>query len=117
IKIGLSESIAQRLMPAILSYLNDKKPYIHCDFTIGNTALLSELLRQDKLDFAVCGQNTSLSGFTFTPLGKEQIQFIVNTPNHPLLQQKSVEIADIIHYPILKCDNNCYDFQSDNLIL
>jgi DNA-binding transcriptional LysR family regulator len=117
IKIGLSESIAQRLMPSILSYLNDEKPYIHCDFTIGNTALLSELLRQDKLDFAVCGQNTSLSGVTFTPLGKEQIQFIVNTPNHPLLQQKSVEIADIIHYPILIGENSCYYYQSVNHFL
>ncbi|RBN43392.1 LysR family transcriptional regulator, partial [Priestia megaterium] len=117
IKIGLSESIAQRLMPAILSYLNEEKPYIHCDFTIGNTALLSELLRQDKLDFAVCGQNTNLSGVTFTPLGKEQIQFIVNTSNHPLLQQETVEIADIIHYPILIGENSCYYYQSVNHFL
>ncbi|MGN2270309.1 LysR family transcriptional regulator [Priestia megaterium] len=117
IKIGLSESIAQRLMPAILSYLNGEKPYIYCDFIIGNTALLSELLRQDKIDFAVCGQNTSLSSVTFTPLGKEQIQFIVNTPNHPLLQQKSVEIADIINYPILIGENSCYYYQSVNHFL
>ena len=117
IKIGLSESIAQNLMSAVLSYLNDEKPYIHCDFTIGNTALLSELLRQDKLDLAVCGQNTNLSGFTFTPLGKEQIEFIVNTPNHPLLQHETVKIADIIHYPILIGENSCYYYQSVNHFL
>ena len=117
IKIGLSESIAQKLMPSILSYLNDVKPYIHCDFTIGNTALLSELLHQDKIDFAVCGQNNNLSGVTFTPLGKEQIEFIVNTPNHPLLQQETVEIADVIHYPILIGENSCYYYQSVNHFL
>lgn len=117
IKIGLSESIAQKLMPAILSYLHDEKPYIHCDFTIGNTALLSELLHQDKLDFAVCGENTNLSGVSFTPLDKEHIQFIVNTPDHPLLKQKSVEIADIIGYPILIGENSCYYYQSVNHFL
>ncbi|GAB1810031.1 LysR family transcriptional regulator [Priestia megaterium] len=117
IKIGLSESIAQKLMPSILSYLNDEKPYIHCDFTIGNTALLSELLHQDKIDFAVCGQNKNLSGVTFTPLGKEKIEFIVNTPNHSLLQQETVEIADVIHYPILIGENSCYYYQSVNHFL
>ncbi|WP_393960242.1 LysR substrate-binding domain-containing protein [Priestia megaterium] len=117
IKIGLSESIAEKLMSSILSYLNAEKPYIHCDFTIGNTALLSELLNQDKIDFAVCGENKNLSGVTFTPLGKEQIEFIVDTPNHPLLQQKSVEIADIINYPILIGENSCYYYQSVNHFL
>lgn len=117
IRIGLSDSIAQKLIPSILSYLNEKKPYIHCDFVIGNTALLSGLLDQNKIDFAVCGNNKKLSGVNFTPLGEEQIVFIVNTPNHPLLQQDSVEIADIINYPILIGENSCYYYQSVNNFL
>jgi len=117
IRIGLSDSIAQKLIPSILSYLNEEKPYIHCDFVIGNTALLSGLLDQNKIDFAVCGNNKKLSGVNFTPLGEEQIVFIVNTPNHPLLQQDSVEIADIINYPILIGENSCYYYQSVNNFL
>ncbi|MGF9775757.1 LysR family transcriptional regulator [Priestia aryabhattai] len=117
IRIGLSDSIAQKLIPSILSYLNEEKPYIHCDFVIGNTALLSGLLDQNKIDFAVCGNNKKLSSVNFIPLDEEQIVFIVNTPNHPLLQQDSVKIADIINYPILIGENSCYYYQSVNNFL
>ncbi|AXI27878.1 LysR family transcriptional regulator [Priestia megaterium] len=117
IKIGLSETIAQKLISVILNYLNVNKPYIHCEFFIDNTALLADLLDQNKLDFAVCGHNTKLSGFQFTQIGEEQIEFIVNTPNHPLLQQDSVHIADIIRYPILIGENSCYYYQSVNHFL
>lgn len=117
IKIGLLETIAQKLIPAILNYLNVNKPYIHCEFFIDNTALLADLLDQNKLDFAVCGHNTKLSGFQFTQISEEQIEFIVNTPNHPLLQQDSVHIADIIRYPILIGENSCYYYQSVNHFL
>ncbi|TKI88014.1 LysR family transcriptional regulator, partial [Bacillus wiedmannii] len=44
LRIGLLESVAKRLIPIILKFLNDEKPYIHCDFVVGNTALLSEMI-------------------------------------------------------------------------
>ncbi len=53
LRIGLLESFAKRLIPIILKFLNDEKPYIHCDFVVGNTALLAEMIKQNKVDF--CG--------------------------------------------------------------
>ncbi|MBN6189121.1 LysR family transcriptional regulator [Aneurinibacillus sp. BA2021] len=117
LKIGLTESIAKKLIPSILKYLNNEKPYIHCDFVVGNTALLSQMIDQNKIDFAVCGNNKNSSNVNFTPLCKEQIEFIVNNPHHPILEKGSVEISDIINYPILIGENSCYYSQSVNTFL
>ncbi|WP_459500638.1 LysR family transcriptional regulator [Bacillus sp. C1] len=117
VRIGLLDSFAEKLIPPLLQYLNEEKPYIHCDFVVGNTALLSQMLDEDKIDFAVCGNNKNISNVNFTPLCKEQIQFIVNDPHHPLLQKERVEIADIIDYPILIGENSCYYYQSVNAFL
>ncbi|MGF9991387.1 LysR family transcriptional regulator [Bacillus mycoides] len=117
VRIGLTESVAKKLMPSILNYLDNEKPYIHCDFVVGNTALLSQLLEQNKIDFAVCGKNKNSSNMNFTPLYNEQIEFIVNNPYHPILHKESVEVFDIINYPILIGENSCYYYQSVNAFL
>ncbi len=117
LRIGLTESVAKKLIPSILKYLNNEKPYIHCDFVIGNTALLSQIIDQNKIDFAVCGNSKNSSNVNFTPLFKEQIEFIVNNPHHPVLKKESVEISDIIDYPILIGENSCYYSQSVNAFL
>ncbi|PHD55789.1 LysR family transcriptional regulator, partial [Bacillus toyonensis] len=109
LRIGLLESFAKRLIPIILKFLNDEKPYIHCDFVVGNTALLAEMIKQNKVDFAVCGHNNS-SNIKFTPISDEQIEFIVNHPNHPLLQKDFVEVFDIIDYPIIVGENSCFSY-------
>ncbi|PFD41907.1 LysR family transcriptional regulator [Bacillus cereus] len=111
LRIGLLESVAKRLIPIILKFLNAEKPYIHCDFVVGNTALLSEMIEQNKIDFAVCGNN-NISDVKFTPICDEQIEFIVNHPNHPLLQKEFVEVFDIIDYPIIVGESSCYSYQS-----
>jgi DNA-binding transcriptional LysR family regulator len=117
VRIGLTESVAKKLMPSILNYLDNEKPYIHCDFVVGNTALLSQLLEQNKIDFAVCGNNKNSSNMSFTPLYNEQIEFIVNNPHHPILHKEPVEIFDIINYPVLIGENSCYYNQSVNAFL
>ncbi|MEH6889362.1 LysR family transcriptional regulator [Bacillus sp. JJ864] len=117
LRIGLLESVAEKVIPFILRYLDNEKPYIHCDFVVGNTALLSEMIDQNKIDFAVCGNNKNISNVNFTPLCKEQIEFIVSNPNHPVLSKESVEISDIINYPILIGENSCDYYQSVNAFL
>ncbi|PDZ11639.1 LysR family transcriptional regulator [Bacillus pseudomycoides] len=117
LRIGILESVAEKLIPTILKYLNDEKPYIHCDFVVGNTALLSQMIEQNKIDFAVCANNENISNLNFTPLSKEQIEFIVNNPNHPVLKKESVEISDIIHYPILIGENSCNYYKAVNSFL
>ncbi|MET7018945.1 LysR family transcriptional regulator [Bacillus mycoides] len=117
LRIGLTESVAKKLIPSILNYLDNEKPYIHCDFVVGNTALLSQILEQNKIDFAVCGNNKNSSNMSFTPLYNEQIEFIVNNPHHPILHKESVEIFDIINYPVLIGENSCYYNQSVNAFL
>lgn len=91
LRIGLLESVAKRLIPIILEFLNAEKPYIHCDFVVGNTALLSEMIEHNKIDFAVCGNNENKSKVKFIPICDEQIEFIVNNPEHPLLQKNPLK--------------------------
>lgn len=114
---GTFSLAAKKLIPSILNYLDNEKPYIHCDFVVGNTALLSQILEQNKIDFAVCGNNKNSSNMSFTPLYNEQIEFIVNNPHHPILHKESVEIFDIINYPVLIGENSCYYNQSVNAFL
>jgi len=117
LRIGLLESVAKRLIPIILEFLNAEKPYIHCDFVVGNTALLSEMIEHNKIDFAVCGNNENKSKVKFIPICDEQIEFIVNNPEHPLLQKEFVEAFDIIDYPVIVGESNCYSYQSVSSLL
>ncbi|QKE71289.1 LysR family transcriptional regulator [Arthrobacter citreus] len=117
IRIGLIESVAQEIIPSILSYLNKEKPYIQCDFVVGNTTLLSQMIDQNKLDFAICGNNKSSSNVKFEPLSVEKIQFIVNNPKHPLLSKKIIEIHEIIDYPIVIGEKSCYYTRTVNAFL
>ena len=79
---------------------------------MGNTALLSEMIEHNKIDFAVCGNNENKSKVKFIPICDEQIEFVVNNPKHPLLQKESVEAFDIIDYPVIVGESNCYSYQS-----
>ncbi|HFF1840443.1 LysR family transcriptional regulator [Bacillus cereus] len=117
LKIGLLESVAKELIPTILKYLNENKPYINCDFTIGNTTLLTKLIDQNKIDFAVCEGKENISNVNFNPIYREQVNFIVNNPKHPILQKESVEISDVINYPILIGETSCYYYKSVNNFL
>lgn len=107
----------QKLIQTILKYLNENKPYINCDFTIGNTTLLAKLIDQNKIDFSVCEGKENISNLNFNPIYREQVNFIVNNPKHPILQKESVEISDIINYPILIGETSCYYYKSVNNFL
>ncbi|MDI6676720.1 LysR family transcriptional regulator [Bacillus wiedmannii] len=117
LRIGLLESVSKRLIPIILKFLNAEKPYIHCDFVVGNTALLSEMIDHNKIDFAVCGNNENISNVKFIVICDEQIEFIVNNPEHPLLQKEFVEVFDIVDYPVIVGESNCYSYQSVSSLL
>lgn len=117
LRIGLLESVSKRLIPIILKFLNAEKPYIHCDFVVGNTALLSEMMNHNKIDFAVCGNNENISNVKFIVICDEQIEFIVNNPEHPLLQKEFVEVFDIVDYPVIVGESNCYSYQSVSSLL
>lgn len=112
VRIGLLDSAAETLMPSILAYLTQKKPYIHCEFTVGNTALLSTLVDQNQLDFAVCGRNPVMTNVHFTPLCEGEVEFFTSNPDHPVLQKQSIRINDIIDFPILIGDITCHYYQS-----
>jgi len=75
------------------------------------------MVAQNKIDFAVCGNTKDSSNVNFKPLCKERIEFIVNNPNHPILEKETVEISDIINYPIIIGENSCYYSQSVNAFL
>ncbi|MBZ4222341.1 LysR family transcriptional regulator [Bacillus wiedmannii] len=117
LRIGLLESVSKRLIPIILKFLNAEKPYIHCDFVVGNTAILSEMIDHNKIDFAVCGNNENISNVKFIVICDEQIEFIVNNPEHPLLQKEFVEVFDIVDYPVIVGESNCYSYQSVSSLL
>ncbi|NRD79801.1 LysR family transcriptional regulator [Bacillus sp. BRMEA1] len=117
LRIGLLESVAPKLIQAILDFLNEQKPYLHCDFVIGNTALLSRMIDQNQLDFAVCGENINYSNLKFTPLCNQQIEFFVNNPDHPLLQKEETDVFEFIEYPILIGENSCISYRSVNAFL
>ena len=57
-------------------------------FVVGNTALLSEMIEHNKIDFAVCGNNENKSKVKFIPICDEQIEFIVNNPKHPFVTKR-----------------------------
>lgn len=106
IRIGVIESMLERLVPQAWGRFRKLKPRMTCEFISGNTDTLVDLLKVGQLDFALCGEPMDASLFHFEVLDLEQIAFIVDE-HHPLAQRRTVAFTEVLEYPCIVGGRTC----------
>lgn len=123
IRIGIIESLAKQVLPQIISWLKTHRPKMNAFFEMGNTQRLSELVQQNELDVAFVGENTNLSSeLEFKKIAEDEIVFIT-LKSHELLNKNTLELQDILNFPLIYGDKTCLShqrfiaaLQKDNLL-
>ncbi|WP_342417319.1 LysR family transcriptional regulator [Paenibacillus sp. FSL R10-2782] len=104
--IGVIETVAASVLPAVLLQFREHKPNMTCHFTVGNTDTLSHALLDNTLDFAICGESHSVPALHFEPVYHEQIAFIVSR-DHPFAAKSELHLEDLYEYPLIVGGKNC----------
>ncbi len=114
--VGGIESAIQMLLPNTMRLFHEQKPRISCQFSMGNTDALSQLIIKKELDFAICGEPYDSSPFFFESLYQEKIAIVVDR-GHPLLERNQVTFRELLHYPLLSGGPTCLYFSQITKLL
>lgn len=95
LRLGASLTACQYIVPPVLREFKESFP--HCTIAIepGDTAVALELLRQHRIDLAICLEPHSEPQFDFDLLFTDELKFIVS-PLHPWACAGRVERAGIV---------------------
>jgi DNA-binding transcriptional LysR family regulator len=106
LRIGVIEPLIQSILPDSVRRFHQSKPRMDCQISAGSTDALSQALRQNELDFAICGEPLDPTAFYFEPLYEERIVFVVDE-NHPLIEKEDVVFKDILAYSLIAGGHSC----------
>ncbi|MHA6481684.1 LysR family transcriptional regulator [Paenibacillus sp. strain BS8-2] len=106
LRMGIIEPLMQSVLPDSVRRFHQSKPRIDCQIQMGNTELLSQALRQNELDFAICGEPGDPTAFYFEPLYKESVTFVADR-NHPLFIRDQVTFKHILDYSLISGGRTC----------
>lgn len=106
LRIGMIESACTTLLPAAMQRFARHKPGIQCELTIGNTDALAQLLRDGRIELALCGEPPVMDSLYFEPLYEERITFIVHE-QHALAAKGRLTADDLQQYPLTVGGRSC----------
>src|ERR1051325_5471705 len=95
LRLGASLTACQYIVPPVLREFKESFP--QCTITIepGDTAVALDLLRQHRIDLAICLEPHAEPQFDFDLLFTDELKFIVS-PLHPWARAGRVERAEIV---------------------
>ncbi|NRD89095.1 hypothetical protein C8024_05995 [Sphingopyxis sp. BSNA05] len=91
------------LIPPRIATFQDKHIGIKIILTVASGDETIDLVAKGKCDMGIIAEHTLPPELYFEPLLSEQCQVIAPI-DHPLLDQRTVEMADLLKYPILSPD-------------
>uniref|UniRef100_A0A7C4AJS9 LysR family transcriptional regulator n=1 Tax=Thermodesulfovibrio aggregans TaxID=86166 RepID=A0A7C4AJS9_9BACT len=100
VKIGAGTTVGSYILPAIAVDFKKKHPKIRLSVSIGNTKKVLEMLGSNMIDFGIISEMPGKSKFTFEPIISDELCVICSS-DHPLSNQKSVSLYDIIKEPFV----------------
>lgn len=107
IRIGIIESLAKKIIPKIIEWLEVYRPKMSAEFDMGNTKRMYELVQSNKIDMAFCGEDLeSAYQLDFKKFAEEKILFVVHA-DHELLKTEKLAMLDILDYPLVMGDKTC----------
>lgn len=106
LRVGAIEPLIQSILPDSVRKFQQSKPRVDCQIHLGNTEMLSQAIRQNELDFAICGEPPDPTAFYFEPLYKESVVFVADQ-NHSLINRDHVSLKDILDYALIAGGRTC----------
>lgn len=106
VRIGASEPSASNRLPAILSRYRALKPRVKVNVVIANTLELTQRIKEDDIEFAICTQPGLHQELLFEPVDQER--FVLLLPReHPLASVEAISLKDVKNEKLLFSSGNC----------
>jgi DNA-binding transcriptional LysR family regulator len=94
------ESSAEHLLPPYINAFCEQHPDVEVILHVVNHQRLLERLRDNLDDLAIMTQVPDGRALTYTPFAEHKLSLVAN-PKHPLSQQDSITLIELLEYPIL----------------
>ncbi|MCS7164145.1 MAG: selenium metabolism-associated LysR family transcriptional regulator [Thermodesulfovibrio sp.] len=100
VKIGAGTTVGNYILPAVAVDFKKKHPKIRISISIGNAKKIMEMLNSSMIDFGIISEAPVKSKFIVEPIIADEL-CVICSADHPLSNQKSVSIFDIVKEPFI----------------
>lgn len=97
-RFGVTVSLAETILPELVTRLKDTVPDVHFQIQVENTPVIEQLLAENQIDFAIVDCNTSTTCMTRSLLYTDHM-VVVCAPS--LYAADSITIDELAHQPLL----------------
>ncbi len=103
LRVGVTQALAQYLMPIFVSDFQDRHPHIAVSMDGGSSRGLVEGILQHRYELAVVARVPYPDRITFIPYTRDDILLIVS-PHHALAKKKKVSLSELTKEPVILTD-------------
>lgn len=103
LRVGVTQALAQYLMPILVSDFQDRHPHIAVSMDGGSSRGLVEGILQHRYELAVVARVPYPDRITFIPYTRDDILLVVS-PHHPLAHKKKVSLSELAKEPVILTD-------------
>jgi DNA-binding transcriptional LysR family regulator len=100
LRLGVTQALAQYLMPVLISAFQDRYPRIAVYMDGGSSRSLVEGILQHRYELAVVARVPYPEKITFIPYTRDDILLVVS-PHHSLAQRKTVSFEELAREPVI----------------
>ncbi|HMN03670.1 MAG TPA: selenium metabolism-associated LysR family transcriptional regulator [Geobacter anodireducens] len=97
LRIGGSTIPADYLIPAMLASFLGRHPGVQVTLLQGDSRDILDRIEREDAEVGIIGSRFDEEGFTFTPLGRDEIRLIA-APGHPLAGTGAVPLAELANH-------------------
>jgi DNA-binding transcriptional LysR family regulator len=103
LRLGVTQPLAQYLMPVLISAFQDKYPRIAVYIDGSSSRELVEGILQHRYELAVVARVPYPEKITFIPYTRDDILLVVS-PHHPLAARDTVSLSELAKEPVILTD-------------
>lgn len=98
-------SVASSLLPEAIAKFAHEFPGVQVILKDGLGAEITDLVRNDQVDFGISGESATDPSLVFTVLGADEM-VAVTLPHHPLASVKRITLESLTDYPLILMSRN-----------
>lgn len=103
LRLGVTQALAQYLMPVLISVFQDRYPHIAVYIDGSSSRGLVEGILQHRYELAIVARVPYPDKITFIPYTRDDILLVVS-PHHSLAKRKKVSFEDLAREPVILTD-------------
>lgn len=103
LRLGVTQALAQYLMPLLIPAFQDRYPRIAVSMDGGSSRGLVEGILQHRYELAVVARVPYPEEINFIPYTRDEILLVVS-PHHPLAARKKVSLEELAKEPVILTD-------------